>query len=67
MNTNFWIEHIHRRLKDPHEYDFDFEGCIAELLVWYNLGTTEQKDLLIRSIRNMSDVLDEEMPQKEDE
>lgn len=40
----------------------DFDGCIAELTAWFELATEAQKEILITSIRDMSDVINDEMP-----
>lgn len=42
--------------------EFCFEGILAELQTWFDKGTEAQKELLIESLRNCSDLIDEDMP-----
>lgn len=42
--------------------DFAWQGILAELTTWYERANDSQKELLISSIRIMSDLIDEDMP-----
>jgi hypothetical protein len=44
------------------ELSFAMEGILAELEYWFQKGTEEQRELLITSLRNCSDLIDEDMP-----
>lgn len=44
------------------ELEFCFNGIIAELQTWFKTGTDEQKEMLIESLRDCSDIINDEMP-----
>lgn len=47
----------------PNRENIDaFTGCLAELQTWFLLGTEAQREKLVIAIRDMSDLIDEEMP-----
>jgi hypothetical protein len=48
-----------------HEQDLrdQYESCLAEFETWFNRGTIEQKELIVQSLRNTSDLIDEELPE----
>ena len=43
-------------------YDSEVQGCLAELRTWAIHATNAQRDLLIESIRDMSDIIESDMP-----